>query len=467
MRKISDGLKHFEKQRIPTEKPLYPFVGNLWNIWKEVGRIPWPLSFEGSRPTWNIADPDLIRDICIKEFDHFTDRRAFIKNDDKVLSKMMTTMKGQEWKDVRSAVSPVFSSGKIKKMSLLMESCGETLVQHLREAVDKSQGVVDVKDQYGAYTLNVIATCAFGTKLDGLGKEDDPFAKHARKFLVENPAVGNPLILIPFIFPWMMKLMPKILPLEAIRFFRDLILDIMKRRKAEGNERGDALDAMMEQEEKEREAGGEMVITEEVIAAQSLTFFVAGFDTTASMMNFLTYILAIRPDIQDRLYEEIEKNVEERANEDGIQRIILMGLLRECTKDCIIDGIMEFKEGDLIYIPVYAVHHCPDYYPDPEVFDPDRFVSPPSHRPMSMLAAREAGIAFFRFSPEAKSSIPQGAYLPFGIGPRSCIGMRFALEEGKLALCHVIRSFRVVRCEETPVSSLPAPLGCRNESLFE
>ncbi|CAG0904895.1 unnamed protein product [Darwinula stevensoni] len=101
-------------------------------------------------------------------------------------------------------------------------------------------------------------------------------------------------------------------------------------------------------------------------------------------------------------------------------------LERVCTKDCIMDG-MEFKKGDLICFPIYAVHHSLEYYPDPEVFDPDRF------------------------SPEKKSKIPQGAFLPFGIGPRNCIGMRFALEEGKLALCHLIHSFRILKCAETPV----------------
>ncbi|CAG0890358.1 unnamed protein product [Darwinula stevensoni] len=410
-RKISDQFDYFKKQRIPTEKPVYPIVGNLWNFWKEVqflremrnvkkyGKV-WG-SFEGSRPVWNIADPDLIRDIGIKEFDHFTDRRLFLPMKDKVLSKMLTMLKGQEWKDVRSAVSPVFSSGKIKKMSLLMESCGETLVQHLREAMNKSQGVVNVKDQYGAYTLDVIATCAFGTKLDSLGKENDPFTKNARKFLSDNPVVGNPLIIVPFIFPWVMKLGLNIFPMESIYFFRDLVLDIMKQRETEGRERGDVLDTLLEQQEKEKEAESEKVITEEVIAAQSLIFFVAGFDTTASMMNFLSYVLAIHPDIQDRLYQEIEKKMDEHGgiNHEMMNSCVYLDqvvhetlryyppssrntfcdechrLERECTKDCIIDGI-EFKKGDLIGIPVYAVHHCSDYYRDPEVFDPERFGFP-------------------------------------------------------------------------------------------
>ncbi|CAG0890359.1 unnamed protein product [Darwinula stevensoni] len=397
-RKIYDRFDYFEKRRIPTEKPLYPIVGNLWKFWKEVqiqremrnmkryGKV-WG-SFEGSRPVWNIADPGLIRDICIKEFDHFTDRRVLFEIKEKVLSKMLANLKGQEWKDVRSAVSPVFSSGKIKKMSQLMESCGETLVQHLREAMDKSQGVVNVKDQYGAYTMDVIATCAFGTKLDSLGKENDPFTKNARKFFADNPLVGSPLIIIPFVFPWLLNMGLKIFPMEPIYFFRDLVLDIMKQRKTEGRERGDVLDTMMEQEEKEREAGGEKVITEDVIAAQSLIFFVAGFDTTASMMNFLTYVLAVYPAIQDRLYEEIEKNMDEYGgiNHEMMNSCVYLDqvvhetlrfyppanrLERECTKDCIIDGI-EFKKGDLIAIPVYAVHHCSDFYRDPEIFDPDR-----------------------------------------------------------------------------------------------
>ena len=88
-----------------------------------------------------------------------------------------------------------------------------------------------------------------------------------------------------------------------------------------------------------------------------------------------------------------------------------------------------FKTGQLVSFPVYAIHHDPDLYEDPETFQPDRFA---------------------RDGPRP----PQGAYLPFGAGPRNCIGMRFALEMAKIGLVAVLQSFVVVKAAETLVSLL-------------
>ena len=88
---------------------------------------------------------------------------------------------------------------------------------------------------------------------------------------------------------------------------------------------------------------------------------------------------------------------------------------------------VHLKKGMVVNIPIYAIHHLEEYYPDPEKFDPDRW------------------------SAENKPQMNPYAYLPFSIGPRNCIGMRFALEELKLALCTLVHKFRFICVPETPV----------------
>ncbi|CAO2630644.1 Cytochrome P450 3A31 [Lemmus lemmus] len=99
---------------------------------------------------------------------------------------------------------------------------------------------------------------------------------------------------------------------------------------------------------------------------------------------------------------------------------------RVCKQDVDVDGVLVPK-GSVVMIPVYALHHDPQYWPEPEEFHPERF------------------------SKENKGSINPYVYMPFGNGPRNCIGMRFALMSMKLALTKVLQNFSFQPCKETQI----------------
>ena len=88
---------------------------------------------------------------------------------------------------------------------------------------------------------------------------------------------------------------------------------------------------------------------------------------------------------------------------------------------------MTLYKGQVVEIPIYAIHHSEEYYENPEKFNPERFL------------------------PENRDQIIPYTYLPFGSGPRNCIGMRFALMEAKLCLGQIVRRFRFVRSPKTEV----------------
>lgn len=116
---------------------------------------------------------------------------------------------------------------------------------------------------------------------------------------------------------------------------------------------------------------------------------------------------------------------------------------REATKDCTIKGL-PIKKGIIAFVPIYSIHRDPEYYPDPEKFDPERF------------------------SAEAKKSRDPYAYLPFGHGPRNCIGMRFALFEMKMTLARILKKFSFDVCPKTkipPKVSVRTLLGCGKDGL--
>lgn len=103
---------------------------------------------------------------------------------------------------------------------------------------------------------------------------------------------------------------------------------------------------------------------------------------------------------------------------------------RSCSKDYDVDlengNRITIKKGQIIFLPIYHIHRDPRFFADPEKFDPQRF------------------------NTENKDSIASGTYLPFGMGPRTCIGSRFALMEVKLLLFNFLRKFTIEKCEQTP-----------------
>eukprot|EP00106_Octopus_bimaculoides_P016891 XP_014784333.1 PREDICTED: cytochrome P450 3A19-like [Octopus bimaculoides] len=229
-------------------------------------------------------------------------------------------------------------------------------------------------------------------------------------------------------------------------------------------------------------------ITDNEILAQCVLIFLAGYETTASTLTFFTHLMALNPEHQEKLHQEIEDVLGEvsilqlfrnfvadliqdlrflanvlkkkgwhlpskfvRASGDlhhakQIYSIVetvakqncLCGALfinrcfrldRQCNKACTIKGV-KIPEKLTVRIAVDALHYNPKYWPEPEKFIPERF------------------------SEEAKSKQVPFTYLPFGEGPRMCLGMRLAKLEFKIAAVEMIRNFKILRCEKTEVSSV-------------
>lgn len=185
-------------------------------------------------------------------------------------------------------------------------------------------------------------------------------------------------------------------------------------------------------------------LTDEEIVAQCVAFLLAGHETSMITLSTTAYHLALHPDVQEKLRKEIGKYMEMNPGASlyelshGIEYLDCVinetqrlcppahQLNRECTQDCNINGI-PIPKGIEIIIPFYALHHDPDAWEDAEKFDPERFRGP------------------------AKDTRHPYQFLPFGAGPRNCIGMRFALLEIKIALVKILMKYKLVRSPETQV----------------
>ncbi|CAG2183396.1 unnamed protein product, partial [Oppiella nova] len=172
-------------------------------------------------------------------------------------------------------------------------------------------------------------------------------------------------------------------------------------------------------------------------------FLIAGYETTSTTLTACAYELALNPDIQQKLYDEINGAIDSDGEipYDVLTRLPYLDAVlsealrlhtpplrfaRTASADYTLgDTGIIIKKGQQVEIPIHAIHLSAEYYPDPFRFNPDRFM------------------------PENRGTITPYTYLPFGGGPRNCIGMRFALLEAKLCLAHMIGKYRLFRCQRT------------------
>lgn len=156
-------------------------------------------------------------------------------------------------------------------------------------------------------------------------------------------------------------------------------------------------------------------LTNDEILSQAVVFLLAGYDTVFNALSFITYSLVTYPEHQQTLCEEIDTVLEKydgEINYESVNEMKFMDMVidetlrlypaiirldREATSDYEYNG-MKIKKGSLIAIPIYSLHYDPNTYPDPEKFDP------------------------YRFNDENKKTRDSASYLPFGMGPRNCIG---------------------------------------------
>ncbi|XP_053683472.1 probable cytochrome P450 9f2 [Sabethes cyaneus] len=433
---------------------------------------------DGTTRLFVVRDPELIKRIGVKDFDYFVDRRqvfgdAASENPNVLFSKTLVGMREQKWRDMRAILSPAFTGSKMRMMFELVAEYSEGMIRSLREDAGKSGYVEwEMKDLCSRVANDIIATCAFGLQVDSLKNRENDFYIMGKKMVNFNRFT----VLLRFwgfmVFPGLMaKLGVDIIEREQIQYFSEIIKEAVQTRDSHGIVRPDMIQLLMQakkgllkhqQETSEASEGFATVIESEVgkisssktmsdaeFTAQCLIFFLAGFDTISTAMMFLCYELAVNPDVQQKLYEEIVETDKalggKRLTYDTLQAMKYMDMVvseslrmwpiaaidRLCAQDYQLDDGEGLKftidKGTCIWFPVYGIHQDPKYYPNPQKFNPERF------------------------SEANKANINLSAYLPFGIGPRNCIGSRFALMEMKAIIYQLLLNFSFERTEQTQV----------------
>ncbi|KAB0794243.1 hypothetical protein PPYR_13863 [Photinus pyralis] len=119
--------------------------------------------YQLARPVLAIRDPELIKQITVKDFDHFIDHSQFVPEECEPLwGKNLFSLKGERWKEMRATLSPSFTSSKMKAMFNIMSECAERFVNHFRVEGSEDTVTVEFKDIFTRFTNDVIASASFG-----------------------------------------------------------------------------------------------------------------------------------------------------------------------------------------------------------------------------------------------------------------------------------------------------------------
>ncbi|XP_064459313.1 uncharacterized protein LOC135369726 [Ornithodoros turicata] len=420
-------------------------------VWDEIFKKYGPVvgTFTADTPTLMVAEPEMLKAIMVKDFASFPNTQFIQRTGDPVLDNTLVALLDDDWRAARATVAPTFSTGKMKQMIPVISECTAKTVDHLLSAA-RTGKPYDIKQIFSAFTLDVIARTNYRVKVDSYDDVNDPFVRHASCFFGKQ---FKWRAFLCFQFPRLSRLLGlRVFTPKAIAFFYDLMLNVLQRRTSipgKETERPDFITLLMNAQTAENESSSNAVgqrkksLSKEKILAQAVLFFVAGFDTSSNALAMTLYYLAHNQDIQKRLADEVlntlrqykEVPYEVLMNLKYLDAVVQETLrinapivltYRTCARTTTVCGI-PVEKGSFIRIPIYSLHRDERYFPDPEVFNPERFLG------------------------ENRQHIVPFSFIPFGEGPRQCIGMKFAWLEYKMCLFDVIARVAVDVCPETKV----------------
>lgn len=356
-------------------------------------------------PTFLLTDLETTKNILVRDFSSFHDRGFYYNKKDDPTSANILALEGAEWRERRVKLSPSFTSGKMKMMFDIVNTISDKFISVIDKDLKVSSDL-ELRELLAKFTTDVIGNVAFGIECNCLEDPKSEFRKYGKR-LFDLSAFELIKFFVSAEFPnFARKLRLRQNPKEAADFFLKTFVDTMEHREKTNYVRNDFVQLLLGLKK-----SGAYTATE--LAAEGFIFYSGGFETSSTLMTFCVYELALNQDIQERLRDEIKSAIDENDGKLNYETLVGMKYMdmvihetlrkyppipshaRKTTKEYKIPGTeLILEKGVTVSIPAYSFHHDPEHFPEPETFDPERFL------------------------PENVKNRHPFAFIPFGEGPR-------------------------------------------------
>ncbi|XP_060810365.1 cytochrome P450 6B5-like [Amyelois transitella] len=412
-------------------RPMFQVVGDLYKQYREEPAVGFGGFFT---PSLLINDATNIQHVFQTDFQAFNHRGIEINEGDHLADNILL-MNGNRWKLVRQSMTPIFTSAKLKKMFYIMDKSGKDFVTYLKNNPERLKD--NAFDTISTYCCAAIGAAVFGIVSESVF--DSPFLDIARKAF-KSTFKSDIKTTISSFSPWLSKKLNIKLFSEHQDFFIAAIKRIIRQREQENTKKYDFADMCVSLQKsgtlRDRETGLELEPTDELLSGQAFFFFTAGVEPSAASIFACLMELGKHPEHLKKVHDEIDATFEKLNGEltyesvmemeylekvlcESIRLLPPIGFLgRQCVENTVLPvGNIKVEKGTKVFVAVYELHRDPKYYPNPEVFDPERF--------------------------ESESAQDSSVYMPFGKGNRLCVGMRFARLQVKTGLIYFLRNYTV------------------------
>lgn len=379
---------------------------------------------------YQINHPDDVQQVLVKQTHKLHKARIYKQFLSEYLGNGLLISDGDFWKRQRHLAQPAFHTKRIQSYASVMSEYTERMLATWHDGETR-----DIAHEMMTLTLFIVSKTLFDADVSG---ESSEVAQALEVMLHSISDTSRTIVRLPDWVPTPARRRKQ----WSIDTLHRITKDIIAERRVSGEDKGDLLSMLITAE---TDTGERM--TDEQVRDEALTLVLAGHETTANAMAWTFYLLSQHPDIEQRLYEEVSSvlggrmpTLADLAALPYTEQVMKEGMrlyppawsfARTVKEPFELENYTLPVNSTLIVLP-YVIHRDARWFPDPERFDPERF------------------------SPEREASIPKYAYLPFGGGPRVCIGNAFAMMEARLILAGVVQRYRLVLAASGPV--VPEPL---------
>ncbi|KAL1116771.1 hypothetical protein AAG570_005243, partial [Ranatra chinensis] len=417
---------------------LGQFYMNLYFAFPEEPAVGY---YDLVRPVIVVRDPGLVEKVLVKDFSHFVDRTApgAVDEEANPTDLGLVSLTGNRWRRVRQKLVPTFTAAKLKRMFPQMAACSTNMLAWVGKLDDRD---VDIRQALALYSTDVIGSCVFGIDLGHNPDPDSEFRRMSRDLFGLSTKQMIKLLIITNLPRLAKKLKLSFANQKSVEYFSAIVrkafedhekdpglaegrkdfLHLLSELKRKGVVQVASKELDEEDEYLKMDGGSapadKFELTDDLLFAQAFQFLTAGLEGTSLAAMYLVHELASNQDVQDKLRAEIEEVSQEYNGQityDAIRKMTYLNmclseaarkyptammLFRICQKDYKAEelGGAVIEAGTQVIVPVWALHYDPNYFPQPEVFRPERFAE------------------------DEEAARPKCVYLPFGDGPRMCIG---------------------------------------------